>query len=258
MAATWIDNHCHLGWEDDESTDEAVDRMVAEARAGGVERLITVGTDRRTSAAAVAAAARHPGVVWATVGLHPHEATAGLDGLAELLDAPGVVAAGECGLDYWYEYSPRDVQRDVFAAQITWAHDRDTVLMIHSREAWEDTFAVLDAEGTPARTVFHCFTGGPDEARRALDLGAYLSFSGIVSFRNATDLRAAAAIVPDDRLLLETDSPYLTPEPNRGKPNEPAYLPLVGAALAAARDDDEAAVAALTRDNAARVFNVTT
>ena len=129
-------------------------------------------------------------------------------------------------------------------------------LMIHSREAWDDTFRVLDDEGVPARTIFHCFTGGPDEARRALDRGCYLSFSGIVSFKSADDVRAAAALAPADRVLVETDSPYLAPAPHRGKPNEPAYLPLVGAALADARGVDVGTIAELTRANAARVFAV--
>jgi TatD DNase family protein len=256
VPATWIDNHCHLGWEDDEPRDEAVDRMVAEARAAGVERLITVGTDQRTSATAIAAAARHPRVVWATVGLHPHDAKVGLGGLAQLLDAPGVVAVGECGLDYWYEHSPRDVQRDAFAAQIAWAHERDTVLMIHSREAWDDTFAVLDAEGTPARSVFHCFTGGPDEVQACLDRGAYVSFSGIVTFKSADDVRAAAARCPIDRILVETDSPYLAPVPHRGRPNRPALVPLVGAAVAEAKGLPVEEVAAATWANADHLYRL--
>jgi TatD DNase family protein len=256
VPATWIDNHCHLGWEDDEPRDEAVDRMVAEARAAGVERLITVGTDQRTSATAIAAAARHPRVVWATVGLHPHDAKVGLGGLAPLLDAPGVVAVGECGLDYWYEHSPRDVQRDAFAAQIAWAHERDTVLMIHSREAWDDTFAVLDAEGTPARSVFHCFTGGPDEVQACLDRGAYVSFSGIVTFKSADDVRAAAARCPIDRILVETDSPYLAPVPHRGRPNRPALVPLVGAAVAEAKGLPVEEVAAATWANADHLYRL--
>src|SRR5262245_6538741 len=218
--------------------------MVAQARAAGVERLILVGTDLATSQAAVAAAARHPGEVWATVGLHPHDATDGLDGLEPLLAEPGVVAVGECGFDLYYEHSPRDAQREAFAAQIAWAHAHDQVLMIHTRDAWDDTLAVLDAEGVPERTVFHCFTGGPDEARACLDRGALLSFSGIVSFRSAGDVREAAALCPLDRALVETDSPYLAPEPYRGRPNRPALVPVVGEALAAAMGRDVAEVAA--------------
>jgi TatD DNase family protein len=258
VALRWTDDHCHLGWEGDAPTDPAlVDEMVAEARAAGVERLISVGTDAARSAQAVAAAARHPGVVWATVGLHPHDATQGLDGLAALLGEPGVVAVGECGLDYHYDHSPRDAQRRTFAVQVALAHEHDLALVIHTREAWDDTFAVLDAEGVPERTVFHCFTGGPDEARACLDRGGHLSFSGIVTFRSADDVRAAAALCPLDRALVETDSPYLTPVPHRGRPNRPALVPLVGAAVAEAMGTTAEAVAEATWANAERVYRLT-
>jgi TatD DNase family protein len=257
VALRWIDDHCHLGWEGDRPpSDEAVDAMVSEARASGVERLITVGTDLAWSTAAVAAASRHPGVVWATVGLHPHDAKEGLDGLVDLLGAPGVVAVGECGLDYFYEHSPRSVQRDAFAAQIGWAHEHDQVLMVHTRDAWDDTFAVLDAEGTPARTVFHCFTGGPDEAQACLDRGGHLSFSGIVTFPSADDVRAAAALCPLDRVLVETDSPYLAPVPHRGRPNRPALVPVVGAAVAEAKGLPVEAVAEATWQTADRLYGL--
>src|SRR5690606_39102577 len=191
VAPRWTDDHCHLGWEGDGPPDPAaVDATVAEARAAGVERMITVGTDRRRSAEAGAVAARHPAVAWATAGGHPHEAEHGLEGSAEPLGEPGVVAVGECGLDYHYDHSPRPVQREVFAAQVALAHEHDLALVVHTREAWEDTFAVLDAEGVPERTVFHCFTGGPAEARACLDRGGHLSFSGIVTFTGADDVRA--------------------------------------------------------------------
>src|SRR5262245_59540538 len=229
MSIRWTDDHCHLGWDVDEQVDAAeVDAMVAEARAAGVERLVTVGTDALRSAEAVRAAARHPGVVWATVGLHPHDARNGLDGIVDQLDETGVVAVGECGLDYHYDHSPRPVQRDMFAAQIALAHQRDLALVIHTREAWDDTFAVLDAEGVPPRTVFHCFTGGVDEALSCLDRGGYLSFSGIITFGSADDVRAAAAMCPLDRLLVETDSTYLAPVPYRGPPNRPSLVPGAG------------------------------
>jgi len=257
VALRWTDDHCHLGWDGDGPADPSVaDDMVADARAAGVERLVTVGTDRARSADAVAAAARHPGVVWATVGLHPHDARDGLDGLVELLGRPGVVAVGECGLDYHYDHSPRAVQRDAFAAQVALAHEHDLALVIHTREAWDDTFAVLDAEGTPARTVFHCFTGGPDEAQACLDRGGHLSFSGIVTFRSADDVRAAAALCPLERALVETDSPYLAPVPHRGRPNRPALVPVVGAALATAMDVTVEAVAEATWANAERVYRL--
>src|SRR5690606_28359318 len=178
------------------------------------------------------------------------------DGIAELLGEPGVVAVGECGLDYHYDHSPRPVQREVFAAQVALAHEHDLALVVHTREAWEDTFAVLDAEGVPERTVFHCFTGGPDEARACLDRGGHLSFSGIVTFKRADDVRAAAAICPLDRVLVETDSPYLAPVPHRGRPNRPALLPLVGAAVAEAMGVEVDAVAGASWDNAERVYRL--
>jgi TatD DNase family protein len=220
----WTDNHCHL----DAAT---ADEVIGDAREAGVTRLITVGTDVAESRRAIDVARAHDGV-WATAGVHPHEAAGGIDGLAALLDAGGVVAVGECGLDYYYDHSPRPAQREVFAAQIALAHERDLPLVIHSRDAWDDTFAVLDAEGVPERTVFHCFTGGPDEARRSLDAGALLSFSGIVTFKSADDVRDAARLCPLDRLLVETDSPYLAPVPHRGQANRPAWVAVVGDAIA--------------------------
>ena len=148
------------------------------------------------------------------------------------------VAVGECGLDYFYDLSDRAVQRDAFAGQVALAHRFDLPLVIHSRDAWENTFAVLDREGVPRRTVFHCFTGGATEAEACLARGAYLSFSGIVSFKNAAAVRAAAALCPLDRLFVETDSPYLAPVPHRGRPNQPAYVVHVGAAVAQAKGLD--------------------
>jgi TatD DNase family protein len=228
---------------------------VAEANEAGVELLVTVGTDHESSRLAIELAAAFDGV-WATVGLHPHDAKDGLDDLEALLSEPKVVAVGECGLDYYYDHSPRDVQRQVFAAQIAMAHRHDLALVIHSRDAWADTFDVLAAEGVPARTVMHCFTGGPDEARRSLDLGAHLSFSGIVSFPNAPELREAAALCPADRYLIETDSPYLAPVPHRGRKNRPALLPHVGEAVAAARSEDVATVAAQSVTNTVRLYGL--
>ena len=229
----WTDNHCHLGWQPPDGAADAtragaVDAVVGDAQVAGVERIITVGTDAARSADAVTTARRHPGVVWATVGLHPHEASQGLREVADLLAAglpPEVVAIGECGLDYHYDHSPRPAQRDMFAAQVASAHERGLTLVVHSREAWDDTFAILDAEGVPERSVLHCFTGGPDEVRGCLDRGMYVSFSGIVTFKRAHDVKAAAALCPPDRMLVETDSPYLAPAPYRGKPNRPAHLP---------------------------------
>jgi TatD DNase family protein len=247
----WTDDHCHLPHEDPGTVAD----LLAEARDAGVERFVTVGTDLASSRAYIALAARHD-EVHATVGVHPHDAKEGLDGIEALLGEPGVVAVGECGLDYHYDHSPRDVQREVFAAQIALAHRHDLALVIHTREAWDDTFDVLAAEGVPERTVLHCFTGGPDEARRCLELGAYLSFSGIVTFPSAQDVRDAAALCPLGRVLVETDAPYLAPVPHRGKRNRPALVAVVGAGVAEAMGRDVAEVAEASWRNATTVYRL--
>jgi TatD DNase family protein len=215
----------------------------------------------------VLAVARRHDDVWATAGVHPHDAKdalsrsdgragTGLDEIAALLGDPKVVAVGECGLDYHYDHSPRDVQRRVFAAQVALANEHDLALVIHTREAWDDTFDVLAAEGVPARTVFHCFTGGAVEARRALDVGGVLSFSGIITFKTADDIREAAALCPIDRLLVETDSPYLAPVPHRGRTNQPGFVPLVGAGVALAKGVTTEAIEAATHSTAEQVFSL--
>lgn len=247
----WTDSHCHLGY------DGVSDDAVAEAEAGGVTRLVTIGTDAVTSGKAIEAARRFPNV-FATVGLHPHEASHGVNGVAALLEAPDpkVVGVGECGLDFYYDHSPRDDQRRAFAAQIGLARASDLTLVIHTRDAWEETFDILAGEALPDRWIVHCFTGGPDEARRALDLGAFLSFSGIVTFKTATDVQDAARLCPVDRILVETDSPYLAPVPNRGKPNRPAWVPLVGAAVAGLKGMAAEDVARATWDNTTAAFRL--
>jgi TatD DNase family protein len=249
VAAAWTDSHCHLDYPD------MVDEAVARARQAGVTRMISVGTDVAHSRAAIEQASAHE-EVWATAGVHPHDASQGVDGLAELLRLPRVVAVGECGLDYHYDKSPREAQRDAFAHQIALAHEHDLALVVHTREAWDDTFDLLQAGGVPPRTVFHCFTGGPAEARKALDLGAWLSFSGIVTFKNAADVREAAALCPLDRLLVETDAPFLAPVPHRGRPNEPAYVPLVGQAVAEVKGLAPEDVAVATWAGAEAVFQL--
>ena len=247
MTVGWLDSHCHI-------PAETADEVVAEAAAAGVTTMVTVGCDRASSLAGLAIAAEH-GNVHATVGLHPHDASAGVATIADLFDgAHRPVAVGECGLDYHYDHSPRDVQREAFAAQIALANRLGLPLVIHTREAWDDTFAILDAEGVPARTIFHCFTGGPDEARRALDRGAHVSFSGIVTFNGAPEVRAAAALVPLERTLVETDSPFLAPVPHRGKSNRPAWVPFVGARLAEVHGVAVEAVRDATRAAAEAAF----
>jgi TatD DNase family protein len=248
----WFDTHCHVH---DERLPGGVAAAVEAARQAGVTGMVTVGCDRATSLAAIAVAEAHPDV-WATVGLHPHDATNGVDSIVDLLDTPGIVAVGETGLDYHYDHSPRDVQRDAFAAQVQLAHQRRLPLVIHTRQAWDDTFDILIAEGTPAHTVFHCFTGGPTEARRCLDIGASVSFSGIVTFKSATELQEAAKIVPLDRILVETDAPYLAPVPHRGRPNQPAWVPVVGRFIADLRDMPADTLAAVTSANASTLFGL--
>ena len=215
--------------------------------------MITVGCDAETSLAAIAVAEQFPDV-WATVGLHPHDAVDGVDSVAGLFGHPKVIAVGECGLDYYYEHSPREIQKVAFAQQIQLAHQLQLPLIIHTRDAWPDTFDVLRAEGVPAQTIFHCFTGGASEAGVCLDLGAYLSFSGIVTFKTAVELQQAARLCPLERMLVETDSPYLAPLPHRGRPNQPAFVPLVGAFIAQLRQIPVADVAHATTATARLAF----
>jgi TatD DNase family protein len=272
----WIDSHCHLqdtyrpgGVGVLEAVEQAVD--------AGVVGLVCVGTDAETSRQAVAlvgqvrAAAGADGGAggdggfgaWATVGLHPHDASEGLAEVERVLDEavteyPGVVVAvGECGLDYHYDHSPRAVQREVFASQIAMAASRDLTLVVHTRSAWHDTLDILTRSERPERVVMHCFTGGPDEARRCLDLGAFLSFSGIVTFKNADDVRGAAELCPTDRLLVETDAPFLAPVPHRGEDNRPALVSVVGAALATVKDMTPDELAASTRAATRAAFSLT-
>ncbi|MEM9515741.1 MAG: TatD family hydrolase [Actinomycetota bacterium] len=241
----WVDSHCHV--DDDATVDAAV--------AAGVEQMLVIGCDRASSLAAIELAARRP-EVFATVGLHPHEARHGVDTVVDLLDTPGVVGVGEAGLDYFYNHSPREDQIAAFEAQIDLAHTRELPLVIHTRDAWDDTFAVLDNAGMPERTIFHCFTGGPVEAEGALERGGHLSFSGIVSFPKALELHEAATMCPLDRMLVETDSPYLAPVPHRGKKNQPAWVADVGRAIADLRHVEADVIAQATSGNARRVFDL--
>jgi TatD DNase family protein len=265
----WFDSHCHLQEQYRSGTEpEPLIEALARSAAAGVEAMVCVGTDPETStqaldlarASAAGAFGERAPALWATMGLHPHEASAGTAEVAARIDqavtrADGaLVAVGECGLDYHYEHSPRAAQRQAFAEQIGLASRHNLALVIHARSAWDDLFDIVAAEGLPARTVLHCFTGGPAEARRCLDAGMVLSFSGIVTFKNATDVREAAALCPIDRLLVETDSPFLAPVPHRGRPNEPALVPLVGAAVAAVKGVAVATVAAASAAAARTLF----
>ena len=270
----WVDNHCHLELERGaDGAHAAMERgpttenrhvldQLAAARGAGVVALVTVGTDAQSSRSGLELAARHDDV-HATAGLHPHDAIDGTDELRRVVDEAieagrGPVAIGECGFDFHYDHSPRDVQRVVFAEQVRLAHELDLPLVIHTRAAWSETFELLDAEGVPRRTVFHCFTGGPEEAEGCLQRGALLSISGIVTFPSAQDVRDAVALAPIDRLMVETDSPYLAPVPYRGRTNVPAYVGLVGAEVARVKDLPIDAVATSTTAAAAAFYGIDT
>lgn len=259
-AIEWTDSHCHLHDEEQPAA------LIARARAAGVARMILVGTDATSSAQAVELARDGGEGLYSTVGVHPHEAQHGLAAVSVLFDqilpsaaargVGAVVGIGECGLDYFYEHSPLAIQREVFAAQIAVAKALELTLVVHTRDAWDDTFSILASEGVPERTVIHCFTGGPDEARRCLDLGCYLSFSGIVTFKSAVALREAALLVPADRVLVETDAPYLAPVPHRGQRNEPAWVALVGETIAGLRGVSTEEFARATSENTTRAFHL--
>ena len=256
----WADPHCHLYDPRVGTLDDALTGAVA----AGVTRMVTVGCDVETTSSAIrdAAAGFAEGFdVWATAGAHPHEAVHGTSFIEPLLArAPElrIVGVGECGLDYFYNHSPRDVQRIAFAQQIRLANAYDLPLVIHTREAWEDTFAVLRDEGVPSSTIVLCFTGGPADAETCLALGpgVMLSFSGIVTFPSAQPLRDAAVLTPLDRLTVETDSPYLAPIPFRGKANTPAYVPYVGAKIAEVKGISVDEVERATWANVARFFRL--
>lgn len=258
----WTDSHCHLQeryLSGDPEVSAALSETMGRATHAGVNSIVVVGTDEVTSREAVAVAERESTAelaLYATVGVHPHDATKGIDDVAALArqGSPRLVGIGECGLDYYYEHSPRDLQKQVFAAQIQLAHELNLALVIHARDAWDDLFDVLDGEGVPERTVIHCFTGGPDEATACLSRGADISIAGVVTFKNAGPLRDAARIIPLERLHVETDSPFLAPVPHRGRTNEPAYVAVVGEFIAALRGDDPATFAMATQANTARLF----
>lgn len=257
----WTDTHCHLD-EDRYRGEGAKDLggtigVLENARAAKVSRFITVGCDEESSRAAIKCANQFDDV-WASVGLHPHEAVHGVDTILNLISSPRVVAIGEAGLDYYYEHSARDEQKIAFAAQIQLAHQYHLPLIIHTRDAWDDTFDILQAEGTPEQTIFHCFTGGPDEARRCLDIGAFLSFSGIVTFKTAKDVAEAATLCPLDRILVETDSPYLAPVPHRGRTNQPANVAVVGTHVADLKHINPVEMARVTTHNACIAFPLLT
>ena len=249
----WFDSHCHLF---DVEGDPA--EVVGRAADLGVTGVLVCGTDVPTSESAVALA-ELPGV-WAAAGLHPTSAKEWDDEVASALEAllrrERVVAVGESGLDMYWDTSFLDLQQQVFEAHIAWAKEHDKALVIHTRSSVDEALAALERVSPPARLVFHCWSGDRTQMERALDLGSFVSFAGNVTFKSAGDLRELAALVPDDRLLVETDSPYLAPVPHRGERNEPAHVVLVGAAVAEARGQTVEAVAEATTRNAQRLLGL--
>ena len=256
-----IDTHCHLA---DEVFAQDLDAVVARAKEAGLTGAVCIlaagDAGEKTRAAVVRE--RWAGVACA-IGVHPHQAheVAGRPGQAEawIRDAAasdlGICAVGEIGLDYHYDFSPREVQREVFAEQLAVARAMSLPVVIHTREADDDTFAMLASHAQGMRGVFHCFTGGVERARRALDLGFHLSLAGILTFPKATDLHEVAAFAPAERLLVETDSPFLAPVPHRGKRNEPAYVAKVAARLAELRGMALGAMVEKTTANALQLFS---
>ena len=253
-----IDSHVHL---DDLRYDTDRDEVLQRAEAAGLEALVTIGCDLATSQAAVALARAHPHV-FATIGVHPHEAKEveedWYNSFRALAQEPKVVAYGEIGLDYHYDHSPREIQRQRFREQIRLARELGLPLVIHTREAQEDTVTILREEGAAhVGGVFHCFSGDAWLAKDALDLGFYLSFSGVLTFKNATMLRDVARTIPLDRLMVETDCPYLTPVPYRGKRNEPAHVQYVAQTLAEIHGDQSfESIAQATTHNTKRLFKI--
>ncbi|HEX6122323.1 MAG TPA: TatD family hydrolase [Ktedonobacterales bacterium] len=252
-----VDTHAHV-----QVRQFAGDRpaVIERAFADGVARMIVPGVELESSREAVALAVAYPGRVFAAVGTHPHDATTltpeALAAQRELARAPGVVAIGEIGLDFYRNLSPRDVQTDALVAQIALARALDLPIILHNRESHAEMIALLRAHAQGVRGVFHCFIGDQAMAREALDLGFYLSFAGPVTFPRNAELAEVAAWAPEDRLLVETDSPYLAPPPFRGKRNEPCHVALVARAIAERRGVPFEELAAITTRNAEALFRL--
>ena len=254
-----VDHHCHLDFPDFEGTREA---YVQRAQDAGVGLLVTISTRVRRYDVYRAIAEAHPNVYF-TVGTHPHQAHEELDipvsEIVRLAQHPKCVAVGEAGLDYFYKKSPPEAQAEGFRRHIAAARETGLPLEIHSRDADEDTARILEEEMAkgPFKAVLHCFTGGADLARRAVALGLMVSFSGVITFKKSEALRAVAAEVPLDRLLVETDAPFLAPEPHRGKRNEPALVVHTAAALAKVKGITAAEMARATTENFLRYYDKT-
>ena len=252
-----IDSHCHLNYE---GLVERQDEVLENARERGVRGFLNISTRKSEWNDVISAAERNTDV-WATVGVHPHEADAHLDlGAAALVEGanhPRVIAIGECGLDYYYDKSDRAAQRERFHAHIEAARQTGLPLVVHTREAEADTAEILEAavRDGGVRGVLHCFTGSAELARKGLDLGFYVSLSGIVTFKNAADLQATAKWLPADRMLVETDAPFLAPVPHRGQKCEPAFVADTANFVAELRGEDREALGEATTANFFTLFS---
>ncbi|HNQ23079.1 MAG TPA: TatD family hydrolase [Phycisphaerae bacterium] len=259
MTVTLIDSHAHLT---DAGLAGQVEDVLERARRAGVERVISIGLSAADALAAVALAERFGQQVRATAGIHPHEAAkaaeADFEQVRRMLDDLRVVALGEVGLDYHYDFAPRDVQRAVFARQLAWLQELDRPVVVHCREAWDDTVALLREHGLSGRpVVFHCFSGSAEQYAVLQDEGWWASFTGVVTFRRAVETQQIARSCPPDQLMIETDAPYLSPEPVRSRrTNEPAYLVHIARFLADLRGTDYEALAAQMTANTERFFRI--
>lgn len=252
-----FDTHCHL---EDERFAEDREAVIARLEGEGVMLAVTVGSDLASSRRCISLAETHP-MLYAAAGVHPHEAKdAGegyLDELRALLSHPRVKALGEIGLDYYYDLSPRDVQRRVFEEQLALAHDTDTPVILHIRDAHGEALEILRAHRKELTGgIVHCYSGSVESVKEYLNLGFHISFAGPVTYKNAAKLREAAQSVPPDRLLIETDSPYLSPEPKRGQRNQPAHVRYVCEKLAGLRGMEPQEMAALTWRNAHEAYRL--
>ena len=252
-----IDSHCHLNYE---GLVERQDEVLENARHRGVGGFLNISTRQREWGDVISVAERHCDV-WASVGVHPHEADAhpdlGASALVEAANHPRVIAIGECGLDYYYDKSDRQAQRERFEAHIEAARETGLPLVVHTREAEEDTAEILEraVKEKGVTGVLHCFTGSAELARKGLDLGFFVSLSGIVTFKNARDLQETAKWLPADQMLVETDSPFLAPVPHRGQKCEPAFVADTASFVAELRGEDVGALADTTTANFFKLFN---
>lgn len=252
-SSSWFDTHCHPYM-----AKISVAEQVENALATGVEAMVIVGVDLDTSEEAIELSCLYE-TVYAAVGIHPNDsADAPLDAIRDLAAHPKVVAIGESGIDLYRDRVPLKIQESAFRAHIEIAKEIDKALIVHSRDAHPDVRRILDSQGPPKRFVMHCFAGTEEDGRDYIELGATLSIAGPVTFTNATALHEAVKELPLESMVVETDSPFLSPHPLRGKPNEPARVGLIGEAIAQLKSLEVAAVARATTSNAKRLFGVTT